>query len=429
MTALAALAGRVLRPGDLSEVAARIHQRSVERWGASGAVVLVGRDPALAEAQSRLERFAPFDAPVLLTGETGTGKELFARSLYLMSQRCGRPFVRVNCAQFHDGNLMASELFGHKKGSFTGAVADHRGLFEEANGGMIFLDEIGELSLPAQAMLLRALGEGEIVPVGGTAVRRVDVRVVAATSRDLGPMIEAGTFREDLFYRLRYLWVHVPPLRERGGDWELIARHYLAVLSARAGTTRTLSPAAVNVLNGHPWPGNIRELCSLMDMGFCLCDGTEIGARDLAEVMQPCGMSMGRLFCAGASNGAAGHVNGNGHANGIGHANGNGRANGNGHAHGIGHANGHAHSVAAEAWERMAKGGESFWDVVREPFIEHDLSRADVRAILKRGLAESGGSYKRLLARVGVQPDDYHKFMDFLRHHRLKPEGYARKER
>jgi DNA-binding NtrC family response regulator len=405
MTPSSVLAGRALCPGDLSEVAARIHRSSLERWGSPGAVILIGRDPVLVDAQVRLARFAASDAPVLLTGETGTGKELFARSLYLLGARFGKPFVRVNCAQFHNGNLMASELFGHKKGSFTGAVADHRGLFEEADGGVIFLDEVGELSLPAQAMLLRVLGEGEIVPVGGSSVRRVDVRVVAATSRDLWPMITAGTFREDLFYRLRYLWVHVPALRDRGSDWELIARHHLAVLGDRTRSAKVFSPAGLSMLAGHRWPGNVRELCSLIDMAFCLCDGAEIGARDLADVMKPCGgMPLGQQHAPGVANDAG--------AEGYPHGNGRGAA-------------GH---IVTETWERMAKG-ESFWEVVREPFIEHDLSRMDVRAILQHGLSESGGSYKRLLSRIGVAPVDYHKFMDFLRHHRLKPKGYTRTAR
>ncbi|HEX8906569.1 MAG TPA: sigma 54-interacting transcriptional regulator [Longimicrobiaceae bacterium] len=388
--------------GALSELAETVRERSVESWGALHAVTLIGRDGALLESQRKLARFADSTAPILLTGETGTGKELFARALYLLGPRRGRPFIRVNCAQFHDGNLMASELFGHKKGSFTGAVADHRGIFEEANGGVVFLDEIGELSAGAQAMLLRALSEGEVVPVGGTVVRYVDVRVIAATSRDLRPMVEAGTFREDLFYRLHYLWIHVPPLRDRGGDWELIAGHCLAGLACH-GTCKTLAPEARALLGRYHWPGNVRELNGLIDMGFHLADGREITAGELVPALEGGAYNPPPLH----------HPNGNGHAHPA--------ANGNGHAHAHEHG-----AAAAAAYERMMRGGESFWEVVREPFMEREISRADVRALLHRCLGETGGSYKRLLPRIGVAPGDYLKFMDFLRHHRLKPEAYAR---
>jgi transcriptional regulator with GAF, ATPase, and Fis domain len=385
----------------LSDLAQRVRERSVESWGSARAVTLIGRDCALMESQRKLERFAASEAPILLTGETGTGKELFARALYLLGPRRGRPFIRVNCAQYHDGNLMASELFGHKKGSFTGAVSDHRGLFEEAGGGVVFLDEIGELTPPAQAMLLRALSEGEIVPVGGSAVRYVDVRVIAATSRDLRPMVEAGTFREDLFYRLRYFWIHVPALRERGGDWELIAGHCLAGLACH-GTCKTLAADALDVLGCYHWPGNVRELKGLIDMGFHLAEGREITAGELVPALEHGGTARHLPLDIPISRAAAG-----------------------------GEAQVHAPSPAARGaagslYERMTQGGESFWDVVREPFMEREISRADVRAVLQRGLADTGGSYKRLLRRIGVDASDYLKFMDFLRHHRLKPEGYSR---
>ncbi|HEX2187654.1 MAG TPA: sigma-54 factor interaction domain-containing protein, partial [Longimicrobiaceae bacterium] len=198
-----------------SDLARHLRLLSAEQWGERNGVALIGRHARLLEAQEKALFFAQAEAPVLVTGETGTGKELFARAVYLLGSRRGAPFVSVNCAQFGESQLVASELFGHRRGSFTGAVADHRGVFEEADGGVVFLDEVGELSSSAQAMLLRVLGEGEVVRVGESRARRVDVRVVAATNRDLREMVADGRFREDLYYRLRFLHLHVPPLRER----------------------------------------------------------------------------------------------------------------------------------------------------------------------------------------------------------------------
>ncbi len=362
-----------------SHLARTVQELSVEQWGWKNAVTMVGLDDRLLDAQRKTMRFARSESPVLITGETGTGKELFAKALYLLGPRAGKPFLRINCAQYNDGNLIASELFGHKKGSFTGAVSDHRGLFEEANGGVVFLDEIGELAPGAQAMLLRTLGEGEVVPVGGSCVRKVDVRVIAATSRDLRPMVQAGTFRADLFYRLRYLWVHVPCLRERGADWDLLLRHYLEGLNARWSTRKEFCAEALERLGEYHWPGNVRELRSLVDMGFHLAEGATIRPGEFVEVLDPAG-APGPAEPARAVSGTDAYL------------------------------------------ERMTRGGEDFWVVVHAPFLDRELSRSEVRQIVARGLRQTNGSYKRLVRLLGLRQDDYLKFMDFLRHHRLKPE-------
>lgn len=360
---------------DQLDLARRIQALSTSEWGDKRATVLVGRHPRLEEALTRVVRFAASDSPVLLTGETGTGKELFARALYLSSRRCGRPFLRVNCAQYCSDQLIASELFGHRKGSFTGAIADHRGIFEEGNGGVVFLDEIGDLPLPAQSMLLRVLSEGEIVPVGGNHPRVVDVRVVAATSRDLGAMIDRGEFRADLYYRLRQLRVQVPALRERGDDWSLIAGHYLARLGRQAGSAKRLSAEAMRTLGEYAWPGNVREVRSCMETGFHMAEGSLITPDDFAEALE-----------------------------------------GGSRPHGV-----LPTQQAAERCVRMIHRGESFWAVIHKPFLDRDLNRGEVRHVIEEGLSLSRGSYKRLISLFNVASDDYLKFMDFLRHHDLKP--------
>lgn len=358
------------------DIARNIQQQSLDVWGEQRAIVLIGRHPLLAEALEKIVRFAASDSPVLITGETGTGKELFARALFLNARRHRRTFQSVNCAQYVGTELIASELFGHRKGSFTGAHNDHRGIFEDADGGFVFLDEVGDLPQQAQAMLLRTLSEGEIVPVGCTQVKRVNVRVVAATSRGLAPMIASGKFRADLYYRLRPLHVHVPPVRVRGDDWELIARYYLGRLNAQHRVLRTLSPEACRTLQVHRWPGNVREIKSVVDTGYHICSGPQISPADFAGALE-----------------VADHD-----------------------------AQDPANDVAADICARMGAGDESFWDTVHRPFLERDLNRAEVREIVDIGLKVSRGSYKRLLHTFGIAAVDYLKFMDFLRHHRLKPD-------
>lgn len=374
-------------PGS-SFISRRVAELSRERWGAAREVSVVGAHSALTQALERAARFAEADGPVLVTGETGTGKELFARAVYLLSRRSRKPFLAVNCAQYHDGQLLASELFGHRKGAFTGAVGDHRGVFDEADGGVVFLDEIGELSVPAQAMLLRVLGEGEILSVGTTQSKRINVRVIAATSRDLRPMIESGRFRADLYYRLRHLQVRVPALRERGDDWRLVLDHYLDRVVQAEGSRKRFSAHALSVLGRYAWPGNVRELRSLVDTGYYVCEGATIEAEHFGEALEGAACSE-ELRAVPVLTPAGG-----------------GRAVG---------------AAAADPYARMLAGEGSFWDLVHGPYMERELSRAEVRLVVERGLVATRGSYKRVLALFGIAEADYLKFMDFLRHHDLKP--------
>jgi two-component system response regulator AtoC len=242
---------------------------------------LVGGSPAMRAAYRLLEKAAAVDATVLLTGETGTGKELAARAIHYQSARRERRFVAVNCGAL-PGELVESELFGHARGAFTGAAAAKPGLFEAAQGGTIFLDEVGELPLAAQVKLNRALQEKEIRRVGDTQPTAVDARVIAATHRDLREEAKAGRFREDLFYRLHVFTVTLPPLRERPGDVPLLAAHFLEK-HARAlrRTLRGFAPEALRRLAAHPWPGNVRELENVIERAVALAGGEVVGVEDL----------------------------------------------------------------------------------------------------------------------------------------------------
>jgi two-component system, NtrC family, response regulator AtoC len=227
---------------------------------AAGFEAMVGASPEMREVESMVEQIAPTDATVLLRGETGTGKELVARSIHRRSPRGDRAFVAVNCSAVpHD--LIESEFFGHEKGAFTGAVARRQGRFQQADGSTLFLDEVGEIDLPVQVKLLRALQEREVTPVGGTRPVKVDVRIVAATNRDLEELVRAGRFRDDLYYRLNVIPFRLPPLRERPGDLPLLLEHFLRVFAERYG--KEPAPAPPELLaaaRAYPWPGNVREL-------------------------------------------------------------------------------------------------------------------------------------------------------------------------
>ncbi len=234
---------------------------------------LVSSSEAMRQVFKRIGLVAGSDATVLILGETGTGKELVARSLHRSSARAGKPFVAVNCAAI-PADLMESELFGHIKGAFTGAVADRIGRFREAEGGTLFLDEIGDMPLSTQAKILRVLQEREISPVGASGVLSVDVRVVAATHHDLPAAVKAGRFREDLWYRLQVVPLTLPPPRERLGDVLPLAEHFLRLIGG--GAPKRLSAAAARLLLAHGWPGNVRELRNAMERAALLSHGAFI---------------------------------------------------------------------------------------------------------------------------------------------------------
>ncbi|MCX7890801.1 MAG: sigma 54-interacting transcriptional regulator [Burkholderiales bacterium] len=263
----------------------RALKAALERAGAAArASGIVGDSPRVLAALAAIERVAPTDASVLLLGESGTGKELFARALHLLSPRRDRPFVKVNCAAIPDA-LFESELFGHEKGAFTGATAARPGKFELADGGTLFLDEVGELPLAMQAKLLRALQERVVERVGATRERRVDVRIVAATNRDLQGLVSAGSFRLDLFYRLNVVPVTLPALRERPDDVRALARHFASRLNQAYQRNVTLSQGAVEALARFPWPGNVRQLANVLERIVLLNDSGVVGAGEVERVL------------------------------------------------------------------------------------------------------------------------------------------------
>lgn len=349
----------------------RIHELSVKAWGPERAIEIIGRSPGVLGALKKVEKVARYREPVLIMGESGVGKESIAQSIYLLSDRRGKPFVSMNCPQYREGNLTVSELFGHRKGAFTGAIADRKGAFEEADGGVIFLDEIADLHLDAQAMLLRALASGEFSPIGDSEPRRSDLRVVAATNRPLDKLILAEEFRNDLFFRLHYFPLKIPPLRERDDDWQLLLEHVLQRLRAQYGVMKRFSHASMHMLEKYDWPGNVRELIGIATLGYAMADGDLIEPEDFAAQMQ-----VGDERDTGS---------------------------------------------IESLYRRVAHEDECFWGVVHRPFMDRELNRSQVRSIVKRGLIKAGGTYRQLLTTFGLPDDDYQKFMDFLRHHDLKP--------
>lgn len=351
--------------------ALEIRAISARELGADRVIEIVGRSAKLEETLKRVAKVASYDDPVLIYGESGVGKESLAQSLHLLGNRSARPFVSVNCPQFQEGNLTVSELFGHRKGSFTGAVGDHRGCFETADGGVVFLDEIGDLAMNAQVMLLRAIGTGEFRPLGSEVARKANVRIVSATNRSLNEMVMSERFRNDLLFRLRYFMVEPPALRERGEDWLLLIDWVLEKLANRYGTQRQFSDESLRLMASYRWPGNVRELISVVTTGYALAESNRIEPIDFLDRLE---------LETGARE-----------------------------------------DQVAELHARLARGNADFWALVHTPFLDRDLSRHEVRRLLRMGLHDSGGSYRRLLDLWGVPASDYKRFMGFLHHHRLQP--------
>ncbi len=251
---------------------------------------IIGKNYRMHEVFELLREVAPTRATVLIEGETGTGKELIANAIHHNSPRCGGPFVKVNCAALSEG-ILESELFGHVKGAFTGAIADKAGRFELADNGTIFLDEVGDITPHTQVKLLRVLQEGEFEKVGGTKTIKVDVRVVTATNKDLKALVERGEFREDLFYRLKVVPVRLPALRERKDDIPLLVKYFIGKFNREMGMdVRHVSPAAMELLMEYGYPGNIRELEHIIEHAFVRCQGNTINPEHLPKDLQASGL-------------------------------------------------------------------------------------------------------------------------------------------
>ncbi|WP_066706069.1 sigma 54-interacting transcriptional regulator [Curvibacter delicatus] len=286
---LATLAGQILQlHGLLQEKTRELETRNALLTHALDAAAvrygIIGSSSALLQALHELERVAPSQAGVLLLGESGTGKELFARALHLSSPRRDAPFIKVNCAAIPD-SLLESELFGYERGAFTGAASARAGWFEQADGGTIFLDEIGDMPLAMQTKLLRTLQEGTVVRLGGKREVKVDVRLVTATHRDLEAEVARGRFRQDLYYRISVVPIHLPSLRERRDDIRTLALHFVNRANQANQRNVNLSPAALARLEAHPWPGNIRELGNVIERLVLLTDSTMVSAAELERFL------------------------------------------------------------------------------------------------------------------------------------------------
>jgi DNA-binding NtrC family response regulator len=356
---------------------------------------LLGTSAEIADLKEQIATAARTSAKVLILGETGVGKEVVARLLHHHSARASRPFVPVNCSGIPE-TLLESELFGHRKGSFTGAYRDKIGLVRQADRGTLFLDELGEMSLRMQAVLLRFTETGEIQEVGTDGpTGRADVRLITATNRDLRTRIAEGAFREDLFYRLNVIQIHIPPLRERGEDILLLMRHYVKVAAAAHRMREPeFTPEATAVLGAYRWPGNVRELRNIAERLVLQDRPRPLRPDDLPpEVRLRTASGAGYIVSRDAAIPAAIAVSA---------------------AAPVVIAAAPAQPAPLDQlWNRMANG-EDFWTVVHRAFKARELTRTDLSRLIDRGLQETRGSYRALLGVFGLPQTDYKRFHAFL---------------
>jgi transcriptional regulator with PAS, ATPase and Fis domain len=335
---------------------------------------LIGQSQAITELRQELEYAARSDAKILITGESGVGKEVLARLIHSHSNRSHAQLVTINCAGLPD-SLLESELFGHVRGSFTGAYRDKPGLLETAHNGTIFMDEVGEMSLRMQALLLRFLESGEIQRVGAErAQARVNVRVIAATNRNLVERIASKEFREDLYYRLNVIHLTVPALRERRADIPDLLQHFIAFYAVRHGMpVPSISSEAMAQLVAYAWPGNVRELRNFVERLVLRTRNGFVLPADLpSEIVPPMAAPSGEAPRS---------------------------------------------ALIDRMYERMVVRHESFWTVVYEPFMLRDMTRDDLRVIISRGLEQTRGSYRILVQLFNMPDGDYKRFLNFLRKH------------
>ena len=339
--------------------------------------MLLGESPALGQLRFDIQSAARCESKVLITGETGVGKEIVARLIHLQGVRANQQFLAINCAGVPD-SLLESELFGHVRGSFTDAYRDKPGLAVLADRGTLFLDELGEMSPRMQGVLLRFLETGEIHRLGADRIeQKVNVRVIAATNRNLRERVASGDFREDLYYRLNVAQVFVPPLRERGQDILLLFTHYFDRYCRTQGiATPTLSAGVVELLLTYAWPGNVRELKNVAERIAVRHPADAIQIEMLPREMQPGVEAAPKAGIAAP-----------------------------------------APSVADRAWTDMIVHGASFWTAVHAPFMERELTKSDVRDIIKRGLQQTQGSYRKLVELFHLKASDYKRLLAFLYQH------------